>query len=69
MDCYEKDFEEHMLRDTGNYYSCKVSNWILSDSCPDYMIKAEECLEKERDKSVSLYAFEQRAKIGGESRT
>ncbi|KAH9681948.1 Cullin-1 [Citrus sinensis] len=50
MDCYEKDFEEHMLRDTGNYYSCKVSNWILSDSCPDYMIKAEECLEKERDK-------------------
>ncbi|KAH9764294.1 Cullin-1 [Citrus sinensis] len=44
------DFEEHMLRDTGNYYSCKASNWIISDSCPDYMIKAEECLEKERDR-------------------
>lgn len=54
MDCYEKDFEEHMLRDTGNYYSCKASNWILSDSCPDCMIKAEECLEKERDR-VSHY--------------
>ncbi|ESR33509.1 hypothetical protein CICLE_v10006812mg, partial [Citrus x clementina] len=47
-------FEEHILRDTGNYYSCKASNWILSDSCPDYMIKAEECLEKERDR-VSHY--------------
>ncbi|GAY60755.1 hypothetical protein CUMW_204500 [Citrus unshiu] len=31
-----------------------ASNWILSDSCPDYMIKAEECLEKERDR-VSHY--------------
>ncbi|KAJ4727625.1 cullin 1 [Melia azedarach] len=54
MDSYEKDFEDHMLQDTGSYYSRKASNWILEDSCPDYMIKAEECLKKERDR-VSHY--------------
>ncbi|ESR57500.1 Cullin-1 [Citrus sinensis] len=54
MDSYEKDFEEHMLQDTGAYYSRKASNWILEDSCPEYMIKAEECLKKERDR-VSHY--------------
>lgn len=54
MVCYEKDFEEHMLQDTGAYYSRKASNWILEDSCPEYMIKAEECLKKERDR-VSHY--------------
>ncbi|GKU86774.1 hypothetical protein SLEP1_g1254 [Rubroshorea leprosula] len=40
MECYEKDFEEPMLNDTGGYYSCKASSWILEDSCPDYMLKA-----------------------------
>lgn len=54
MDSYEKDFQEHMLQDTGAYYSRKASNWILEDSCPEYMIKAEECLKKERDR-VSHY--------------
>lgn len=54
MDSYEKDFEEHMLQDTGAYYSRKASNWILEDSCPEYMIKSEECLKKERDR-VSHY--------------
>lgn len=40
MDYYEEHFEAHMLLDTGAYYSRKASNWILEDSCPDYMIKA-----------------------------
>ncbi|KAH7578399.1 hypothetical protein JRO89_XS01G0376900 [Xanthoceras sorbifolium] len=58
MDNYEQDFEAHMLQDTGAYYSRKASNWILEDTCPDYMLKAslfsEECLKKERDR-VSHY--------------
>ncbi|RVW54547.1 Cullin-1 [Vitis vinifera] len=29
-------------------------NWVLKDSCPDYMLKAEECLKRERDR-VSHY--------------
>ncbi|XP_059625725.1 cullin-1-like [Cornus florida] len=54
MDSYENDFEDDMLKDTASYYSRKASNWIVEDSCPDYMLKAEECLKKERDR-VSHY--------------
>ncbi|CAL5437154.1 unnamed protein product [Camellia sinensis] len=51
---YENDFEDDMLKDSAAYYSRKASNWIVEDSCPDYMLKAEECLKKERDR-VSHY--------------
>ncbi|KAH0730543.1 hypothetical protein KY289_001731 [Solanum tuberosum] len=54
MDYYKYDFEDAMLKDTAAYYSCKASNWILEDSCSDYMLKAEECLEREKDR-VSHY--------------
>ncbi|RYR13227.1 hypothetical protein Ahy_B04g070339 isoform E [Arachis hypogaea] len=50
MDHYENDFEASMLKDTSAYYSRKASNWILEDSCPDYMLKAEECLKREKDR-------------------
>ncbi|GFZ21822.1 cullin 1 [Actinidia rufa] len=50
MDYYENDFEASMLKDTAAYYSRKASNWILEDSCPDYMLKAEECLKREKDR-------------------
>ncbi|KAK4283529.1 hypothetical protein QN277_000471 [Acacia crassicarpa] len=50
MDCYENDFEADMLKDTATYYSRKASNWILEYSCPDYMLKAEECLRREKDR-------------------
>ncbi|KAL6521414.1 hypothetical protein OROGR_017983 [Orobanche gracilis] len=39
MHHYESDFEEAMLTDTAAYYSRKASNWIVDDSCPDYMLK------------------------------
>ncbi|CAK9175952.1 unnamed protein product [Ilex paraguariensis] len=54
MDCYENDFEEYMLKGSAAYYSRKASNWIVEDSCPDYLLKAEECLKKEKDR-VSHY--------------
>ncbi|KAJ8573854.1 hypothetical protein K7X08_010365 [Anisodus acutangulus] len=54
MDYYENDFEAAMLEDTAAYYSRKASNWILEDSCPDYMLKVEECLKREKDR-VSHY--------------
>ncbi|XP_016700735.1 cullin-1 isoform X3 [Gossypium hirsutum] len=54
MDYYENDFEATMLKATAAYYSRKASNWILDDSCPDYMLKAEECLKREKDR-VSHY--------------
>ncbi|PON62449.1 Cullin, N-terminal [Trema orientale] len=54
MDHYENDFEEAMLKDTAAYYSRKASKWISEDSCPDYMLKVEECLRLEKDR-VSHY--------------
>ncbi|PKI46479.1 hypothetical protein CRG98_033122 [Punica granatum] len=54
MERYERDFEDDMLNDTAAYYSRKASSWILEDSCPDYMLKAEECLKREKDR-VSHY--------------
>ncbi|MFS7922636.1 putative cullin protein, neddylation [Helianthus anomalus] len=54
MEFYENDFELSMLKDTAAYYSRKASNWILEDSCPDYMLKAEECLKKEKER-VLIY--------------
>lgn len=54
MDYYENDFEDVMLQDTAAFYSRKASNWIVEDSCPDYMMKAEDCLKKEKDR-VSHY--------------
>nr|XP_023893118.1 cullin-1-like [Quercus suber]POE60060.1 cullin-1 [Quercus suber] len=54
INCYEMDFEALMLQDTSEYYSRKASKWIVEDSCPDYMLKAEECLKRERDR-VSHY--------------
>ncbi|KAL9260269.1 Cullin-1-like protein [Drosera capensis] len=54
MEYYENDFEADMLKDTAAYYSRKASNWILEDSCPDYLLKAEECLRREKER-VSHY--------------
>ncbi|KAE8681172.1 Cullin-1 [Hibiscus syriacus] len=54
MDFYENDFVATMLKDTAAYYSRKAANWIVDDSCPDYMLKAEECLKREKDR-VSNY--------------
>ncbi|KAM0029605.1 putative cullin protein, neddylation [Helianthus debilis subsp. tardiflorus] len=54
MELYENDFESSMLKDTAAYYSRKASNWISEDSCLDYMLKAEECLKREKDR-VLIY--------------
>ncbi|PHT96668.1 putative cullin-like protein 1 [Capsicum chinense] len=54
MGYYENDFEDAMLKDTAAYYSWKASSWTVEDSCPDYILKAKECLKKEKDR-VSHY--------------
>ncbi|URD74560.1 cullin 1 [Musa troglodytarum] len=48
---YEVNFEDPLLRDTAAYYSRKASKWILEDSCPEYMLKAEECFKQETDRA------------------
>nr|GEW17691.1 cullin-1 isoform X3 [Tanacetum cinerariifolium] len=46
MKYHEKDFEAFMLADSFDYYARKASNWIKEDSCPDYMLKEEDCLRR-----------------------
>ena len=50
MVIYEEDFESFLLQDTASYYSRKASRWSQEDSCPDYMLKAEECLKLEKER-------------------
>lgn len=50
MEQYENDFEAHLLTNTAAFYSRKASVWIEQDSCPDYLIKAEECLKCEKER-------------------
>ena len=53
LDSYTADLEEPLLNSTREYYAKKREDWI-NDSTPDYLIKAEEALEKER-KRVADY--------------
>ncbi|KAI3981138.1 hypothetical protein MKX01_032278 [Papaver californicum] len=50
LDCYVNDFETPFLTDTADYRLLYPESffWIQEDSCPDYMIKAEECLKREK---------------------
>ena len=50
MEAYEQDFEAHLLTNTAAFYSRKASVWIDEDSCPDYLVKAEECLRREKER-------------------
>ncbi|KAF5177369.1 Cullin-1 [Thalictrum thalictroides] len=49
---YETDFEAFMLQNTDAYYSRKASKHISKDSCVDYLLMAEECLKKEKDRAT-----------------
>ncbi|KAF8038208.1 hypothetical protein BT93_B0920 [Corymbia citriodora subsp. variegata] len=52
---YKNDFEAALLKDSAAYYSRKALSWISVDGyCPDYMLKAEECLKQEKDR-ISHY--------------
>jgi len=50
MDAYQNDFENDLLTHTSSFYARKATQWIAEDSCPAYLIKAEECLYSERER-------------------
>ena len=39
-----------VAQDTSTFYSRKAVVWIQADSCPDYMLKSEECLKNEKER-------------------
>ncbi|KAF2559122.1 hypothetical protein F2Q68_00012776 [Brassica cretica] len=47
---YKEDFEMFLLEETESYYARKASRWIQECSCPEYMIKSEESLKKEKER-------------------
>jgi len=50
LENYEKDFEAALLQETSEFFSRKAQEWIVDDSCPEYLEKAEEYLVKEEDR-------------------
>ncbi|KAL5220115.1 hypothetical protein ABZP36_024828 [Zizania latifolia] len=53
MDFYNVDFEQPFLKGTADYYSKKAQTWTFDNACPEYMIKAEECIQKEKERAAS----------------
>lgn len=63
MECYEQDFEQDMLETTSEYYKVKAAAWIMDDSCPEYMIKAEECLRLEEERVQNYLDISSKKKL------
>ncbi|EFN56087.1 hypothetical protein CHLNCDRAFT_22706 [Chlorella variabilis] len=63
MECYERDFEEAMLKDTAEYYRRRAAVWIQEDSSPDYLVKAEECLRDEEERVNSYFHVSTKPKL------
>ncbi|XP_010424645.1 PREDICTED: putative cullin-like protein 2 [Camelina sativa] len=59
MDRYKQDFERFVLQRTKLYYSEKARSWIedKEHSFPNYMLKTEECLNKERERAIHYLHF------------
>jgi cullin 1 len=47
LKAYEEDFEAPLLHETAQFYRRESAKWITEDSCPSYMIKAENRLKEE----------------------
>ncbi|CAK0760120.1 Cullin-1 [Coccomyxa viridis] len=63
MDCYDEDFEQHLLAETASYYRKKATVWITEDSCPDYMQKAEDALRMEEERVTNYLHVDTKAKL------
>ena len=63
MECYEKDFEAYLLTDTATFYKKRAAEWIEQDSCPDYLIKAEQCLKDEEERVEGYFHTSTKPKL------
>lgn len=62
LDAYNQDLEEPLLVSTREYYAKKREDWI-NDSTPDYLIKAEEALNEERNRVADYLNSSSESKI------
>ncbi|CAL8463270.1 g2804 [Coccomyxa elongata] len=63
MECYTEDFEKQLLADSAAHYKRKATAWIAEDSCPDYMIKAEDCLKQEEERVTNYLHMDTKPKL------
>lgn len=45
---YQTELEQRLVRHAGEYYSRVSRSWLDGDSCPNYLEKAEQCLDAEK---------------------
>lgn len=50
LDSYTNDLETPLLDATREYYAKKREEWIVADSTPEYMVKAEKVLIEEKNR-------------------
>jgi len=50
LDLYTTEFEEAFLPDTSDYYVRQASGWLMEDSFPEYLRKAEAALQAEEQR-------------------
>jgi cullin 1 len=50
MDAYEKDFEAALLDATAAHYRRQAAAWVATDTCPEYMARAEAALRAEEER-------------------
>lgn len=54
MEAYESDLEKPLLANTARFYAQRSAQWIQEDTCPEYMLKVDQCLDKEKQR-VAAY--------------
>jgi cullin 1 len=47
LQLYKEDFEKSFVEAARQFYQVTSRAWMEQDSCPDYMVKAEKCVEEE----------------------
>jgi len=62
LSAYNSDLEEALLSSTREYYAKKREDWI-NDSTPDYLIKAENALEEEKNRVADYLNWSSEPKI------
>jgi Cullin family len=53
LDKYREDFEAHLLAAVHEHYQSKAAEWIQSDSCAEYLKKAEACIAAEEERAAA----------------
>ncbi len=47
---YQQDFEKHFLQATAQFYLSESQDYIVKNTCPDYLMKAEQRLKEEEER-------------------